>query len=66
MINPNLLDSISSIPEIDYANLVTPRNYLNADYQYEVICEHLKQFQDELDNEHEVGLQLASFGQTIL
>lgn len=66
MINPNLLDSISSIPKIDYANLVTPRNYLNADYQYEVICEHLKQFQDELDNEHEVGLQLASFGQTIL
>jgi len=37
-----------------------------ADYQYELLCKYIKDFQDNLDKEHEVGLQLASFGQSIL
>lgn len=46
------------IPEI--------RNYFMADYQYEILCEHIKEFQDNLDDDHEVGVQLASFGQSII
>lgn len=42
------------------------RNYQNADYQYEILCKCIKNFQDNLDNEHEVGLLLASFGQSVL
>lgn len=42
------------------------RDYNLADYTYEVILERIKEFEDELDDEHEVALKLASFGQTIL
>lgn len=41
------------------------RNYNMADYTYEVIVRRIKEFQDELDDDHEVALQLASFGQSI-
>lgn len=37
-----------------------------ADYTYEVIVRRIKAFQDELDDDHEVALQLASFGQSII
>lgn len=47
-------------PEIDI------RDYNHADYQYELIMEAISEFQKNLDNEHEVALQLASFGQSII
>lgn len=36
-----------------------------ADYAYEVIMDRIKEFEDELDDEHEIALKLASFGQSI-
>lgn len=48
------------LPDLDV------RDYQLADYQYELLCKHIKAFQDTLDDEHEVGLQLASFGQSIV
>ena len=41
------------------------RDHNMADYAYEVILRRIKEFQDELDDNHEVALQLASFGQSI-
>lgn len=41
------------------------RNCNLADYSYEVIMERIKEFEDTLDNDHEVALRLASFGQSI-
>ena len=41
------------------------RDHSMADYAHEVILKRIKEFQDELDDEHEVALQLASFGQSI-
>ena len=41
------------------------RNYRNADYQYEILCKDIKEFEQSLDDEHEVALKLASFGQSI-
>lgn len=41
------------------------RDYKMADYTYEVIVRRIKEFQDELDDNHEVALQLASLGQSI-
>lgn len=52
--NEHIIGSNYEIPEI--------RNYQNADYQYEILCEYIKEFQDELDDNHEIGVQLASFG----
>ena len=36
-----------------------------ANRSYEVIIERIKDFEDSLDDEHEVALKLASFGQSI-
>lgn len=41
------------------------RDYNLADYTYEVIMERIKEFESGLDCDHEVGLKLASFGQSI-
>lgn len=65
----NLSDTLAN-----YQNIIKPiplpdidvRNYNLADYQYELLCNHIKDFQNSLDDEHEVGIQLASFGQSIV
>lgn len=64
----NSLNTLKSISSINFGNLEIPeiRNFQNADYQYELICDYIKNFQSKLDDEHEVGVQLASFGQSIL
>jgi hypothetical protein len=71
----SLIDDISKIeqnmaafqlpvmPEIQIPEI---RDYSMADYQFEVIMERIKDFEDELDDEHEVAIQLASFGKDIL
>lgn len=41
------------------------RDHHMADYAYEVIMQRIKEFEDELDDEHEIALKLASFGQSI-
>jgi hypothetical protein len=42
------------------------RNLNSADYQCEVVMKRIKDFEDNLDDEHEVGIKLASFGETVL
>ena len=37
----------------------------HADYAYEVIMERIKEFEDTLDDDHEIAIKLASFGQNI-
>ena len=58
---PNMnFDFTNRIPD------VAIRNTTFADYQYEIICDYIKEFQDSLDDDHEVAIQLTSFGQSIL
>lgn len=42
------------------------RNFHLADYQHEIIMKSIRDLESELDDEHEVVVKLASFGQTIL
>lgn len=42
-----------------------PRNPHLADHQYEVVMEAIKDFESDLDEEHEVSVKLASFGQSV-
>lgn len=44
---------------------INPRDYHSADYAYEVILDRIKEFEDQLDDDHEVAVKLASFGQSI-
>lgn len=41
------------------------RDYKLADWKYQKIMEEIYDFEQELDNEHEVALKLASFGTNI-
>lgn len=50
---------IPELPDLDV------RNYHLADYQYELLCNYIEEFQKELDDEHEVGLRLTYFGQAL-
>ena len=50
-------------------NAVSPsvsyRDYNMADYSYEVILRRVKEFEETLDDDHEVAVKLASFGQSV-
>lgn len=76
---PNIFDSLNAenelisrgttyTPKIDLPHLepFSIRDYDNADWQYEKICEQIDDFQNRLDDEHEVALLLTNFGQSII
>ncbi|GIQ70770.1 hypothetical protein DUZ99_01970 [Xylanibacillus composti] len=56
--NWNSLDSI----KVNIDN----RNYHLADRQYEIIMESIREFESELDDDLEVAVQLAAFGQSVV
>lgn len=41
------------------------RDHTMADYAYEVILKRIKEFEEHLDDNHEVAIKLASFGQSV-
>ena len=67
--NPNHL-GLPILPEAQVSpvtlNAIHKNAYERADYQHEVIMKRIKEFEDDLDDEHEVAIKLASFGQSIL
>ena len=42
-----------------------PTNHHLADFQRKIIVDEIRDFENSLDDEHEVALKLASFGQSI-
>ena len=42
-----------------------PLAYSYSDTQFEILTRHIKEFESKLDSEHEVGLLLTNFGQTV-
>ena len=58
----------TALPAFDIKppSLPVIKDYKMADTQYKVIMERIKEFEDDLDDEHEVAIKLASFGQSIL
>ena len=49
----------------DLYETLNPRDYSMADYACEVILDRVKEFEEGLDDDHEIAIKLASFGQTI-
>ena len=54
------------IPDIDSIDVSIPSNYMWADTQFEILREYITKFEQELDNDHEVGILLTNFGQSVL
>lgn len=44
---------------------IMTRDYSQADYQYELIMKRIRNFESQLDSNHEIALMLASFGESI-
>ncbi len=61
----SMSDVAKALSSIQAPTIVPPRNYDLADYSYEVILDRIKDFEDNLDNDHEVAIRLASFGQSV-
>lgn len=60
----NMLFNVNTYRDIA-SRIPLPRNYQNADYQYEILISEIKAFEENLDDEHEVAVKLASFGESI-
>ena len=44
----------------------TPIQHMWADEQYAILKKYIMEFENNLDEEHEVGMMLTSFGQSVL
>lgn len=56
-------------PNIDPAvfnALKPPSSYSYSDTQFEILKEEIEEYERTLDSEHEVGLWLTNFGQSVL
>jgi len=60
----DLSEQLKTLGKLNYSELL--RDHYLADYQYDILCRCIQDFQNTLDNDHEVGMLLASFGQSVL
>ena len=55
------------MPNIEVPNVPTPQiAYSYSDTQFEILQKYIEEYQDSLDDQHEVGLLLTNFGQSVL
>lgn len=59
---PNFKLSDISLPDFE----PLPLAYSYSDTQFEILSKYIKDFEKTLDSEHEVGLILTNFGQSII
>lgn len=66
MYNLNVPDFSSQIAAIEKATRDVPTRYMWSDTQFEIIRDYIERFEASLDPEHEVGVMLTNFGQSVL
>ncbi len=54
------------LEEVGNYPLDMPRDYNMADWKFEKLIEQVKAFEEDLDDDHEVALKLASFGSSVV
>ena len=54
------------IKQMENFPIEEPRDYNMADWKFEKLIEQIKDFEEGLDDDHEVALKLASFGSAIM
>ncbi len=63
--NNDILSQIK-IPDFSPIKVDTPIQHMWADEQFEIIKEYIERFEKNVDSEHEVGVLLTNFGQSVL
>lgn len=61
----NLIPSIS-VPKIEPIEFDTPLQHMFVDEQFHIIKRYIQDFEKTLDTEHEVGVMMTNFGQSII
>lgn len=51
-------------PKIEIPDM--PIQHMWSDTQFEIIKQHIQRYEQTLDSEHEVGVMLTNFGQSVL
>lgn len=54
------------IKQMENFPIEEPRDYNMADWKFEKLIEQIKDFEEGLDDDHEIALKLASFGSAIM
>lgn len=65
----NNMPSDYSLPHLEMPELPVidpPTNHIWADEQIEILKSYIQEFEKTLDEEHEVGIMLTNFGQSVL
>lgn len=61
--HPSLKTLMPDLPKIDFD---TPLHHMWADEQFKILKRYIQEFENSLDAEHEVGIKMTNFGQTVL
>lgn len=63
---PNIPSFNIEPPYIPDIEIDTPVQHMWADEQFEILKKYIEKFEKSLDSEHEVGLMMTNFGQSVL
>jgi hypothetical protein len=64
---PNIMPDFSkAIRSIENVTRDIPANYMWSDTQFEIIKNYIQEYESSLDRDHEVGLYLTNFGQSVI
>lgn len=62
---PNISNYVNQINS-QFEKIDVPTQHMWSDTQFEVIRKYIEEFETALDSEHEVGIMLTNFGQSLL
>ena len=54
------------MPELSVIDVDTPVQHMWADEQFEILKRYIQEFERSLDSDHEVGIMMTNFGQSVL
>ena len=54
------------IPEPPIVEVDAPAQHMWADEQFEILKRYIQEFERSLDSDHEVGIMMTNFGQSVL
>ena len=60
----NIDSFVPQLPKIDIPDM--PTQHMWSDTQFNIIRRYIEDFEASLDSEHEVGMMLTNFGQSVL
>ena len=65
-LNMPILDASNMLKRIETITIDSPAQHMWVDEQFKILKRYIQNFEKALDNEHEVGIMMTNFGQSIL